>query len=194
MPIVPVPTTPRKVSGLLRELSHAPWRGDIMPAHFDGNLFHVESGSREGGRRIVLHEFAKKDTPYAEDMGRIAAQFTVRGYCCTYPKDTEVILYNRDYRIARDMLQKRLDQGGAGVLQLPTYEPMLVVCSRYRLTEEEKFGGYCVFDMQFTEWGAPPFKELQAVGVDLKQKSLELRQQILQALATFPPPGPPSNG
>jgi hypothetical protein len=27
---------------------------------------------------------------------------------------------------------------------------------RYRLTEEERFGGYCVFDIEFAEFGVNP--------------------------------------
>jgi prophage DNA circulation protein len=166
----------------IRNVSKAPWRDDLMPAHFDRNMFHVETGSREGGRRIVLHEFPKKDLPYAEDLGRIAAQFSVRGYCITYPVETGIPLYGLDYRVARDALQKRLDMGGAGMLQLPTFEPMLCVCARYRLTEEEKFGGYCVFDMQFQEWGAPPFRETPSAQQELQQRSAELRDQVLRAI------------
>lgn len=166
----------------ISDSSKAPWRADLMPAHFDNRLFHVDTGSREGGRRIVTHEFPKKDTPYSEDMGRIAAKFSVRGYCITYPFDTDVPLYRRDYRIARNELQTRLDLGGAGILQLPTMEPMLVVCSQYRLTEEQKLGGYCVFDMQFVEWGAPPFNEWNSTQQDLLSKSKELRDQIVQSL------------
>ncbi|MCA1457709.1 DNA circularization N-terminal domain-containing protein [Bradyrhizobium sp. BRP22] len=52
-------------------------------------------------RRIVEHEFPKKELPYAEDMGRSAREFTVRGYCNVYPYDSEIVLFRRDYRLAR---------------------------------------------------------------------------------------------
>ena len=58
----------------------SPWRARLLPAHFDGRMFHVEAGSQEGGRRIVTHEFPKKDLPYSEDMGRKATEYAVRGY------------------------------------------------------------------------------------------------------------------
>ena len=44
----------------------SPWRARLLPAHFDGCMFHVEAGSQEGGRRIVTHEFPKKDLTYYE--------------------------------------------------------------------------------------------------------------------------------
>jgi prophage DNA circulation protein len=162
------------------------WRDDLLPAHFDGFLFHVDTASRESGRRIVEHEFPKKDLPYAEDMGQHAVSFTVRGYCITYPVDTDSPLYQRDYRIARDALQTRLDQGGPGNLQLPTMEPMLVVCQRYRLTEESKLGGFCIFDMQFTEYGVPPFKETPQTQEQLKTYSQNLAKEVKRVLESLP--------
>src|SRR6516164_1336979 len=135
----------------------SPWRQRLMPAHFDNFMFHCESGSRENGRRIVTHEFPKKDLPYSEDMGRRAIEFSVRGYIIQYSYDTGEPLYQRDYTQPRDQLISRLELGTPGPLQLPTLAPIVVVCSRYRLTEEERLGGYCVFDMSFVELGVPPF-------------------------------------
>jgi prophage DNA circulation protein len=140
---------------------HNPWRDALVPASFRNANFHVESGTRQDARRIVVHEFPKKELPYAEDMGRHAIEFTVRGYCITYPFDTLVDLYKRDYRVARDKLVEALEKEGPGMLWLPTHVtkscgPMMVVCPRYRLTEEQRFGGYCTFDMEFVEFGLAP--------------------------------------
>jgi len=168
--------------GRITDISNTPWRDDLLPAHFDGLLFHVESGSREGGRRIVVHEFPKRDLPYSEDMGRSAITFTVRGYCITYPFETSVTLYSRDYRKARNLLQQRLDEGGPGTLQLPTMSPLKVVCQRYRMTEEEKFGGYVVFDMQFVELGAPPFRAVENTEEALRAEAQRLKAIIQQTL------------
>jgi len=162
----------------------AAWRRDLLPAHFRGAMFHCESGSRENGRRIVVHEFPKRDEPYSEDMGRRAIEFTVRGYCITYPFDTGVVLYDTDYRKARDALIAELEKGGDGILQLPTLPPMTVVCQRYRLTEEEKLGGYCVFDMTFVEQGRQPFwpEEMATVQQMLKE-SQALRDRVKGVLS-----------
>jgi prophage DNA circulation protein len=161
----------------------AQWRQRLMPAHFDGRAFHVESGSRASGRRIVMHEFPKKEQPYAEDMGRKAVEFTVRGYCITYPNDSGeqagLLLYRRDYQLARDALEKRLITGGPGVLQLPTLSPMRVVCQSYRLTEESPNGGYCTFDMTFSEKGVQPFRVQADSQQELLSQSNALKQQIV---------------
>lgn len=174
---------------------HNPWRDALLPAMFDGVPFFCESGIRESGRRTVIHEYPKRDLPYSEDMGRRAIQYTVRGYVIQFGKDAgvdqttlflaptpvpgfnvvtmqprngvAVSLYMRDYRIARDMLQARLDAPGQGVLQLPNMGragqggplTLTAICTGYRMTEEDRFGGYCVFDMTFAEYGlvnSPP--------------------------------------
>lgn len=164
----------------------APWKEALLPAHYDTRLFHVESGTKTGGRRIVTHQFPKKDQPYSEDMGRVATEFTVRGYIISFMRDTGIPLYMRDYRIARDQLTTRLDQRGFALLQLPTQEPMLVVCSAYRLSEQNQLGGYCEIDMTFVEYGAPPFRDLPDTEQQLREKSFELRDQIAAALTPKP--------
>jgi prophage DNA circulation protein len=161
----------------------SPWRARLLPAHFDGRMFHVEAGSQEGGRRIVTHEFPKKDLPYSEDMGRKATEYSVRGYLIQFQRDTGVDLYRRDYTIARNRLQERLDTGGYGTLQLPLMRPLVVVCSRYRMTEEDKLGGYVVFDMTFVELGAPPFRTQVDAASNLSQQAEALKQQIVAVLS-----------
>jgi hypothetical protein len=178
---------------------HNPWRDALLPAMFDGVPFFCDTGIRESGRRAVIHEYPKRDTPYSEDMGKRATQYSVRGYVIAYVKDSGLSLvtgdfsvqpvggfaaslYMRDYRIARDLLQERLDLPGEGVLQLPNMAraafgdvlTLTAVCSGYRMTEEDRLGGFCVFDMTFVEFGlinlAPPapaitFLQQQANGL-----------------------------
>ena len=168
------------------------WRQDLMPASFSGARFHCESNARESGRRIVEHQFPKKELPYAEDMGRMARDFTIRGYCIVYPYDSEFTLYSRDYRVARDQLIAKLETEGPGVLQLPTQPSQLVVCPRYRLTEEERFGGYCVFDMTFQEYGYDPTQAApdEATAAKIVAAAQALQGQVGRALA--PPPKQPT--
>jgi hypothetical protein len=189
---------------------HNPWRDALLPAMFDGAPFHVEAGSQEGGRRIVVHEFPKRDAPYAEDMGRRATEFTVRGYCIQFMYDAALLppasdsfaptapLFMRDYRISRDILQTRLDAGGEGVLQLPHMArsgsgaplTITVCCTRYRMTEEERFGGYAVSDMSFVEFGAPASVPLASTAMQLIQQSNGTLAWVTNNI-TFGPPQPP---
>jgi prophage DNA circulation protein len=166
----------------ITDIPNTKWRDELLPASFRGALFHVQLGTKESGRRIALHEFPKKDTPYAEDMGRRARAFTVRGYCIVFPTDTDIPLYRRDYRVARDQLITELEQSDPGVLQLPTIEPVTVVCPQYRWSEEERAGGFCIFDMTFVEFGYPPSAPQLSGSSNLKAYSLDMKDRILTVM------------
>jgi prophage DNA circulation protein len=168
----------------IRDLAQvSTWRQKLLPAHFDGFLFHVESGSMESGTRVVTHEFPKKDLPYSESMGKKATEFTIRGYMIQFNRDTGVDLYKKDYTIARDKLQTRLETGQPGNLQLPTMQPMVVMCTRYRMSEEERLGGYVTFDMSFVELGVPPFNPTINPATNLIAQSDALKQQVTATLS-----------
>lgn len=137
------------------------WRQYLKVAMFRKARFHVDTGVRESGRRIVQHEFPKRDVPYAEDMGRKAREFTVRGYLIVYPTGgssaaSDDPLKQASYIKARDALITALETEGPADLQLPLLGVLNVACQRYRVTEEARFGGYCTFDMTFTEFGQAP--------------------------------------
>jgi len=177
----------RDLSKVAAETGQPPtvWRDQLLPARFRNATFHVESGSKENGRRIVTHQFPKKEDPYSEDMGRQAKQFAVRAYCIVFPYDTGVDLYKRDYRIARDALISALELIGPGQLQLPTFpkSPIYVVVTKYRVTEEERIGGYCTFDISFTEFGYAPSRVQPAdPTAAVMQQSQAMRQQIVSSL------------
>lgn len=155
---------------------HNPWRDALVPAAYDGNEFFVEMGAREGGHRLVIHEFPKKDDPYTEHMGRRYIAFTVRAYCIQSP-------IRRDYRPERDALQNRLDDDSPGSLQLPSTPPMKVYCQRYRMMEEEKLGGYVVFDIQFVEVGTEPLKPTVSAQSQLLNQAGATQAQTLSVMS-----------
>ena len=169
------------MAGTIRDIK-IPWRDELLPASFRGKMFHVETGSKTSGRHVVVHEFPKREFPYSEDMGKRTMEFSVRGYLITFPIDTDVDLYKRDYRIARDALIVALEQPGPAVLQLPTLAPFMVMCPQYRWAEEERAGGYCVFDMTFVEYGVAPSTPTASTQDNLKQASEDLRARVLTVM------------
>jgi hypothetical protein len=195
--------------GTIRDI-HNPWRDALLPAMFDGKPFYVEAGSRESGRRTVVHEYPKSDDCYSEDMGKRAVEYTVRGYVISFMKDAGLVgpagsfplgppraqsLYMRDYRIARDLLQQRLDEPSQGVLQLPYMAraafadtlTLMAICTRYRMTEEDRFGGYAVFDMTFVDFGLQKAPITKPAVTSLMKTASDTYILITQMIAAGPP-------
>jgi prophage DNA circulation protein len=121
-----------------------PWRKALVPASFRGAVFHVETGSHATGRRVALHEYPKRDTPYAEDMGRRAKRFRIEGY-----------VIGPNYKTGRDALMQACEQEGGGALIHPTMGTLQVICEAINTTETREWGGYCIFDLSFVEVGSP---------------------------------------
>ena len=129
----------------IQELAPAPWRMMLLPASYNGIPYHVEQQSRSSGQRVVLHEYPKRDLPYAEMMGRSAIRYAVTGY-----------LIGPSYHLVKRALIKALESGTGGMLIDPYLpEPLLVVCDRYNVTETRERGGYCTVEMSFIEAGNP---------------------------------------
>jgi prophage DNA circulation protein len=129
--------------------NHNVWRDNLVPASFRGAVFHVETSSRASGRRTVVHEYPKRNSPYAEDMGRSAIRWQITGY-----------LILRDKGIAGNLLTQiadminALEADGPGVLIHPTLGEMMVMTERYSYSDKRTAGGYVEFDMQFVEAGS----------------------------------------
>ena len=119
------------------------WKARLVPASFGGVEFKVDVSARVGGRRTVLHEFPKRDTPYAEDMGRAAKRFTIAGY-----------VIGGDYFDQRDALIDALETEGAGTLIHPTMGEFQVNPGPYNVTEHRERGRIAEFEMSFVEAGS----------------------------------------
>ena len=117
----------------------------LREASFRGVPFEVDDVEASGGRRVVLHEYPLRDTPYSEDLGRRAREFSVRGY----------IIQGRtyDYATSRANLLKALEAYGAGELVHPWHGEVSVVVDDYRLRESMERGGLLELDIRFREAG-----------------------------------------
>lgn len=147
------------------------WRLRLQQASFNGAPFYVEQQGRFCGRRVVQHEYPKREFPYAEDMGRQSMRYQMQGYVIQGPgalpdqrggNNTYHNMYI-EYYLNRDALCAALDQPGAGTLVDP-YNPNLAsdigyvpkfVCERYTMTEARERGGFAMFEMSFVESGIP---------------------------------------
>jgi len=131
-----------------------PWRRLLRtPASWRGIEFHVETGAKLSGRRTVVHEYPKKNQPYAEDMGQQAQRFHFSGYLIYRPDNPRYV-----YTQQRELLVKALDADGPGVLVHPVFtfgKALKCMCERYSMTENRQRGGFTEFEMQFVELGEP---------------------------------------
>src|SRR5215213_9033410 len=121
-------------------------------------MFHVESGARTSGRRVVSHEYPKRNENYAEDMGRQARRFQFTGYLIYKPSSGVLqiqgsIRYN--YVQQRQRLYEALEKDDADRLVHPVFAPggILVMCERFTMTESRDRGGFTQFEMSFIEAG-----------------------------------------
>lgn len=136
-----------------------PWRSLLLsqPASFRGVIFHIEQGGRSSGRRTVVHEYPKRNEPYAEDMGRAARRFQFSGYLVYRPRrqgESNPVRY--DYVEQRRRLYEALEADDVGQLIHPVFAPnggVSAMCEKYSMTESRERGGFTTFDMSFVELG-----------------------------------------
>lgn len=132
------------MSTILEANPKATWRQRLRPASFGNAKFHVEQQSRSSGMRTVVHEYPKRNDPFAEIMGKHAVRYQVTGYCI-----------GPGYQVEKEQLIAVLERAESAVLvdpYLPT-RPLTCVCERYSVTETRERGGYCTFEMSFVEVG-----------------------------------------
>lgn len=123
------------------------WRKRYKTAYFRAAAFHTEADSRSSGRRVVLHQYPKRNVPYSEDMGRQAVTFQIRGY-----------LIGPNYHILKDILIAALEEDGPGTLRVSMPylgQTLEVMAGPYTITERRELGGFCEVDMEFMEYGTP---------------------------------------
>ena len=76
----------------------ADWKDQLREANYGGAAFGVRSHDRSGGRRIGVHTFVLRDTPFVEELGRQVRRFAIEGY-----------IVGDDYTRNRDRLLGRLE-------------------------------------------------------------------------------------
>jgi prophage DNA circulation protein len=128
------------------------WRNNWLQALFREEIFFVENQSRASGRRVALHQYPKRNLPYAEDMGRSAWHFVVQGY-----------LIGRFYHELKDRLIAALEKDGPGRLRLPMQyggpsNDVTVMVQSYTVSENRERGGMCGVEMDFVEYGNPAYR------------------------------------
>lgn len=133
------------------------WREQLLPASFRGVRFHVTRSSASFGRRVVVHEYPLRDTPYVEDLGRRARAMRI-----------DAILVGDDYRTARDALIEAIEQAGPGKLVHPHFGELTVSVddSPLQIDETTDQGGAATISFSVVESGEARFPAATAATSD----------------------------
>jgi len=118
------------------------WKDNLRPGSFRGVAFFIDTSQKTFGRRSVLHEFPKRDTPYSEDLGKLAD-----GY------EDEAHVLGGDYFSAKKKLERAFNKEGAGELIHPYYGAKQVRCGPVTFTESNVEGAILKFTATFQEKG-----------------------------------------
>ena len=124
------------------------WKKRLRTASFRKIRFNLTAADVSFGRRIVQHQFPKRDEPYSEDMGRKAREFTI-----------DAFIQGFDYMRERDRLIKACEQKGPGRLVHPYYGNRDVVCTKCDVREAAGDGGVVRFQLTFAEAGVLKFPQ-----------------------------------
>ncbi len=127
------------------------WRDNLQPASFRGVPFEIDTLSGEGGRRLVVHEYPDRDTPFVEDRGRAARRFTQQAF-----------VIGANYPAAKRRLIEALEAYGPGLLVHPVDGQRQVAVEKYATSETTAEGGCCVFSITFIEAGDQLYPAAQA--------------------------------
>lgn len=137
-------------------------------ASFRGVAFKVFTSDTEFGRRVVEHEFVKRDEPYQEDLGRRARQFSIEAFVTGNNVDTQ-----------RDALIAACETPGPGILIHPYYGNRNVIVKTLRVREAAGEQGLVRFNIDFSEAGQlmfptskiDPASKLESAAADLQAAS-----------------------
>ncbi|MCP1375396.1 DNA circularization protein [Dyella lutea] len=119
------------------------WRDELQPGSFRGVPFLIHDAQTQVGRRIALHEYPLRDTPWSEDLGRRARQFSI-----------DCFVLGSDYMAQRDRLVTALEAAGPGTLVHPYRGTLrVVVLDGAEVSESTREGGMARFRIPFAEAG-----------------------------------------
>ncbi len=129
---------------------------NLLPASFRGVPFGVRRSNGVFGRRIALHEYPGRDTPWAEDLGRKARALRFTGFLL----QNDRIYGGGDIDLQRAAFIAAIEAAGSGLLTHPVLGLMTVVCAEVSISQDESAGTFSEFEITFYEAGQQQFPSL----------------------------------
>ncbi len=118
------------------------WLETLWRTSYKGAAFFVETDTEGGGRRIVIHEFPMRDTPYLEDLGERYREFSLTAYVASDRADSDAAA-----------LMSVCATRGPGIVVLPGQGPVLVRCLEFNRKHEKDKLGYIAHELRFVREG-----------------------------------------
>jgi len=138
-----------------------------------GLPFHLPSGTGNGGRRWVTHEFPGRDDPWHEDLGQ-----------ATRTLDVEGLLIGDDLDLQVEEFQAALDAPGPASFSHPWFGLMEVVILEGGITRSEQEGRVARLSLRLQRAGRRPAPLLALDGLaGVLARLQSLRQGLLRGVA-----------
>lgn len=118
----------------------------LQPASFRGVPFEVEAAGVEVGRRVQVHEYPQRDTPWTEDLGRATRGFTV-----------DAFVVGEDYIEHAKALMDAAEEEGPGTLVHPWLGTLQVSLKDLLRVRFDASLGHAVIGFSFVEAGELEF-------------------------------------
>lgn len=119
------------------------WTATLWPASFRGVPFLTEQVGAACARRVVSHEFPRRDEPFHEDLGLGVRRHEITAYVAS-----DAVLAEAASLAAAFALP------GPGVLVLPGSGPVLARCTEWRRADARDEMGKVAFTATLVEEGA----------------------------------------
>ncbi len=125
------------------------WARRLRPASFRGVPFAALDGENVVGRRVALHEYPGRDEPFAEDLGRSARRFGMRGFLV----ENSRIYGGGDVLGQRGAMELAAEASGPGTLVHPTKGRLSVQVLTCAISERVDLGRAFELRFDFVEAG-----------------------------------------
>lgn len=144
----------------------------LRPGSFRGVSFETTQSTASVGRRVQVHEYPQRDTPYVEDLGRKAREVTFTAF-----------VIGSDYIAKMQKLIEALEKPGSGVLIHPWLGKLDVTPkSVSKVTFSQKLRMASV-ELSFVESGEEKYPETSVGTSFLSRQMAELIQ--IEAVKSF---------
>jgi prophage DNA circulation protein len=137
-------------------------RSQFRTVSYKGVEFLCVNSDNEFGRRLIVHEFPQAETPFIEDMGRMARRFSLNGFYA-----------GPDWEQRWDSLIAVCESEGPGLLIHPEFGEISCAAESISVSEGKRDSAeYCDFVIAFVE---APSNEIRWEFVDTQQQLIDLQ-------------------